>query len=285
MTAIKLLGKPVAERVLAEVAARVTALADLGRQVGLATVQVGDDPASEVYLGTKHRAAGRVGISSASHRLPAEATEGDVTALVESLNWDETVHGMIVQLPIPEHLNAMAVIDAIDPNKDADGLHPNNLGLLAQGRPRFIPATPQGVMEMLDFYDIDVAGRLVTVVGRSVLVGRPLALLLGMRGTDATVVQAHSRSKDLADLCRLSDVVIVAAGRPRLLTVDMVKPGAAVIDVGITRGDDGLEGDVDPAVAEVAGAMSPVPGGVGPLTVACLLRNTVAAAELSRHAR
>lgn len=281
MPATMLRGKPVAEKLHAETAARASALRDQGITPHLATVQVGDDPASEVYLASKHRAAERAGIHSTPHELSAETDLHTLAALLDELNADPAVHGVIVQLPIPDHLEAFDAIDRIDPHKDVDGLHPENLGLLGQGRPRFVSATPQGVAAMLDFYGIEVAGEMVTIIGRSILVGRPLALLLGNRGSDATVVAAHSRTQELQRLCLDSDVLVVAAGRPGLVTPDMVRPGATVIDVGISRTEDGLAGDVDPAVAEVAGAMSPVPGGVGPLTVACLLRNTVAAAEMA----
>lgn len=281
MSATLLRGKPVAEKLHAETAARASALREAGIVPHLATVQVGDDSASEVYLASKHRAAERAGIHSTPHELPADTGLFTLTALLDELNAAPSVHGVIVQLPLPDHLEAFDAIDHIDPRKDVDGLHPENLGLLGQGRPRFVSATPQGVAAMLDFYAVDVAGKVVTIIGRSILVGRPLALLLGNRGSDATVVAAHSRTQELRRLCFESDVIVVAAGRPGLVTPEMVSPGATVIDVGISRTEDGLAGDVDPAVADVAGAISPVPGGVGPLTVACLLRNTVAAAEMA----
>ncbi|MDH3470399.1 MAG: bifunctional 5,10-methylenetetrahydrofolate dehydrogenase/5,10-methenyltetrahydrofolate cyclohydrolase, partial [Acidimicrobiia bacterium] len=196
------------------------------------------------------------------------------------LNLDPAVDGMIVQLPLPDGLDGEAAVEAIDPNKDADGLHPHSLGSLVLGRPGPVPATPQGIMEMLDFYNIDPSGKSAVVVGRSFLVGKPMSLLLGAKGVDATVTVAHSRTPDLADLCRQADILVAATGAPRMITAEFVKPGATVIDVGITRTESGLVGDVDlDAVSEVAGAVTPVPGGVGPLTIACLLRNAVMLAE------
>ncbi len=280
MSAQTLSGKDVATAVRAEVTARVAALAERGKSVGLATVLVGDDPASQVYVRNKHRAALAAGMQSFDEHLPADATEGDVVAVIDRLNRDGAVDGMIVQLPLPGDLDGNAAVEAVDPGKDADGLHPYNLGLLLLDRPGPQPATPSGVMRILSHYGIPTRGALAVVVGRSFLVGRPLALMLGAKGIDATVVQAHSRTPDLAALTRTADIVVAAAGIPGLITADHVRPGSVVIDVGINRTAHGLVGDVDfDAVSEVAGAITPVPGGVGPMTIASLLANTVALAE------
>ena len=280
MTATILSGREVAAVVRAEVAERVAALAAVGRAVGLATVLVGDDPASHVDVRNKHRAAVEVGIASFDEHLPGDAAQDAVLAVIARLNGDERVDGMIVQLPLPGDLDGNAAVEAIDPAKDADGLHPHNLGLLVLDRPGPQPATPTGVMRILAHYGIETRGALAVVVGRSFLVGRPLALMLGAKGVDATVVQAHSRTPDLGSLTRQADILVAAAGIPALITADHVKPGATVIDIGINRTETGLVGDVDfTSVREVAGAITPVPGGVGPMTIASLLANTVAAAE------
>jgi methylenetetrahydrofolate dehydrogenase (NADP+)/methenyltetrahydrofolate cyclohydrolase len=262
------------------VAEQLARLEAQGRAVGLASVLVGDDPASHVYVTGKHRAAEEVGIRSIDHRLPAGTAQKELEALVERLNLDPQVDGILVQLPLPDTLDEQRVLELIDPRKDVDGLHPINLGRLVLGRPGLVPATPQGVMALLEHYRIDTRGSLAVVVGRSFLVGRPLALLLGARGTDATVVQAHSQTPDLASLTRQADILVLAIGRPGFIGPEHVKPGATVVDVGITRQGDRLHGDVDfEAVAQVAGAITPVPGGVGPMTVAMLLQNTVTAAQ------
>lgn len=280
MSATILSGTDTARVVRAEVSDRVTALAGRGKPVGLATILVGDDPGSHIYVRNKHRAAEEAGMVSIDRTLPATASQADVEALIMDLNADDAVDGMILQLPLPEGLDGEGAVELIDPAKDADGLHPFNLGLLVQGRPGPLPATPGGIMRILDHYDIATAGQMAVVVGRSFLVGRPIALLLGQKGTDATVIQAHSRTPDLAAVCRQGDILVAAVGRAEMITADFVKPGAAVIDVGINRGEEGLVGDVDfDAVSEVAGAVSPVPGGVGPMTIASLLANTVALAE------
>jgi methylenetetrahydrofolate dehydrogenase (NADP+)/methenyltetrahydrofolate cyclohydrolase len=277
LTATILSGTETAEVVRADVAARVAAL---GKPVGLATVLVGDDPGSQIYVRNKHRAAEAAGMESIDHTLPATASQNEVEAAIKELNADPAVDGMILQLPLPDGLDGERAVELIDPAKDADGLHPFNLGLLVQGRPGPLPATPGGIMEVLDRYDIATTGRFAVVVGRSFLVGRPMALLLGQKGTDATVIQAHSRTPDLPAVCRQADILVAAIGRAEMITADYVKPGATVIDVGINRTDDGLVGDVDFAsVSEVAGAITPVPGGVGPMTIASLLANTVALAE------
>lgn len=280
MIARILSGVEVAAALRAEVAAAVAAHPGA---VGLATVLVGDDPASHVYVSLKHAAAVAAGMVSIDRRLPATATQAEVEAVVDKLNADPAVVGMIVQLPLPDGLDGDRVVERVDPGKDADGLHPLNLGRLVLGRPTVTPATPTGILRILDHYHIATVGALAVVVGRSFLVGRPLALMLGARGVDATVIQAHSRTAGLADLTRAADLLVVAAGTPRLIGGADVKPGATVIDVGTTRTESGLVGDVDFAsVVEVAGAVTPVPGGVGPMTIATLLANTVSLARLRR---
>lgn len=275
MTAQILSGKEVAAVVKAEVAGRVGALAADGIRVGLATLLVGDDPASHVYVRNKHRAAEAVGMRSFDHNLPADATQADVEAQVDKLNADPDVTGYIVQLPLPDHLDEHPVVNRIDPNKDADGLHPLNLGRMVLDRPGPRPATPSGILRILDHFDIATEGAFVVVVGRSFLVGRPLAVMLGGRDRNATVALAHTRTQDLTDLTQQADILVAAAGFPGLIGAEHIKPGATVIDVGTTRTEDGLAGDVrfDEAV-EVAGAITPVPGGVGPMTIASLLANT-----------
>lgn len=280
MSALILSGKDVSVAVRSEVAQRVAALGQKGRSVGLATVLVGDDAASKVYVRNKHRAAEAAGMMSFDRHLPGTASQADVQAVVAELNADESVDGMIVQLPLPDGLDGEGAVEMVDPRKDADGLHPFNLGQLVLSRPGPVPATPGGIMRILSYYGIETSGRTAVIVGRSFLVGRPLALLLGKRGIDATVVMAHSRTPDLAGVCREADILVTAVGRPKMFDERFVKPGATVIDVGINRTDDGLVGDVDfDAVVDVAGAITPVPGGVGPMTIATLLANTVALAE------
>ena len=282
MTARLLSGTEVAAAVEAEVAARVAALAARGKSVGLATVLVGEAPASQVYVRGKHRAAARVGMRSFDHTLPAETPAAELTALIDRLNADPAVDGILVQMPLPGGLDPLPFVERIDPAKDADGLHPMNLGRLVLGRPGLRPATPSGILRLLDHYGIETRGAFVVVVGRSFLVGRPLAILLGMKGRDATVALAHTATRDLPDLTRQADILVAAAGVRGLIGADHIRPGATVIDVGVNRTEFGLVGDVDfAAVAEVAGAITPVPGGVGPMTIAGLLENTVAAAE--RH--
>jgi methylenetetrahydrofolate dehydrogenase (NADP+)/methenyltetrahydrofolate cyclohydrolase len=273
-------GKAVAAQVRAEVAERV---AKLPQPPGLAAVLVGDDPASRIYVGQKRRMAAEVGIASIDADLPATISQAELVDRVRMLNENPLVHGILVQLPLPDHIDPVAVQEAIDPRKDVDGLHPENQGLLALGRPRFIPCTPAGCVEILDRSGIELEGRRVCVVGRSALVGRPLSILLGLKapGLNATVTLCHTGTRDLARHTRDAEVIFVAAGRPGTLTGEMVSPGAVVVDVGTNRGPDGrLVGDVDFAsVAEVAAAITPVPGGIGPMTVAMLLLNTVRAAE------
>lgn len=273
-----LTGKEPAKAIKDEVAERINAL---GRRVGLATVLVGDDPASEVYVRMKHKAAAKVGMYTYDHHIPGDTPQDEVEDLVRSLNADPSVDGILVQLPLPDGLDPDAVIDLIDPSKDADGLHPTSLGLVVLERDGgAVPATPQGIMRMLDYYDIETEGRLAVIIGRSRLVGRPMGLLLNHKSANATVVLAHSRTRDLPSITAQADILIVAAGRPGLVTVEGVKPGAVVVDVGINRVDGELVGDVDfETISEVASAITPVPGGVGPMTIASLLLNTVRLAE------
>lgn len=272
-------GKAVAAAVRERVAAEVVELEkERGRIPQLVTVIVGDDPASEVYVAGKHRACKEVGLRSAHHGLPAEATEAELLELVERLNRDEDVDGILVQLPVPAHIDPDRVVAAIDPAKDVDGLTPVNAGLLAHGMPGLVSCTPAGVMELLRHEGVELEGAEAVVVGRSKLVGVPVARLL--LAANATVTACHSRTRDLAAVCRRADVLIAAVGVPRLLGADAIKPGAVVIDVGVNRTEDGLVGDVDfEAAREVAAAITPVPGGVGPMTIAMLLVNTLAAAR------
>jgi methylenetetrahydrofolate dehydrogenase (NADP+)/methenyltetrahydrofolate cyclohydrolase len=264
----------------AEVAGRVGALADRGKRVGLATLMVGDDASSEVYVRAKHRAALEAGIKSFDHRLPKDAGRADVEGKIDELNGDPDVDAYLLQLPLPVHLDAALLLERISPGKDADGLHPHNLGRMVLGLAGPRPATPTGILRLLEHYGLETAGRHVVVVGRSALVGRPLSIMLSARGRDATVTVAHSLSADLASLTLLADLLVVAVGRPGLIGGGHVKEGAVVIDVGTTRVDQGLVGDVAfDEVARVASAVSPVPGGVGPMTIAGLLWNTVMLAE------
>jgi methylenetetrahydrofolate dehydrogenase (NADP+) / methenyltetrahydrofolate cyclohydrolase len=271
-------GKALAERIRAELKREI---ADLG-ELGLATILVGDDSASQIYIRRKHEAAKEVGIHSTDVRMPAETTQEELLDYVASLNGDASIHGILVQLPLPDHLDEEAVIDTIDPVKDVDGLHPSNAGRLYLGRPSLVPATPVGIMALLAAYDIELDGATAVVIGRSIIVGKPVAQLLLQQ--HATVIMCHSHTRDLERETLDADVLVVAAGHPALVTADMVKHGSTVIDVGVNRTEAGLVGDVDPAVTELAGHMTPVPGGVGPMTIACLLRNTVQAARLQRQA-
>ena len=273
-------GRAVAARVRAQVATEVEAFTErTGRRPGLAIVLVGDDPASAVYVAGKQKASREAGIAGFDHRLPADTPEEEVAELVERLNADDEVSGILVQLPVPAPLDGVRLTGLVDPVKDVDGLTPVSAGMLALGRPGLRPCTPQGVMELLAHAGARLEGAEAVVVGRSNLFGKPMAQLL--LAANATVTTAHSRTRDLAAVCRRADVLIVAVGRAGLVRGDWVKPGAVVIDVGTNRTADGLAGDVDFAsVSEVAGAITPVPGGVGPMTIACLLRNTLRAAEL-----
>jgi methylenetetrahydrofolate dehydrogenase (NADP+) / methenyltetrahydrofolate cyclohydrolase len=279
MTATILDGKATAAEIKADLAQRVSKLTAAGVTPGLGTVLVGDDPGSRAYVAGKHRDCAEVGIRSIRKDLPADATQQQVEDVVAELNADPGCTGYIVQLPLPSGLNAQRVLGMIDPAKDADGLQPANLGKLVLGEPGPLPCTPKGIVALLRRYDVPIAGAEVTVIGRGITVGRALGLLLTRRTENATVTQCHTGTRDLAAHTRAADIVVVAAGRPTLLTPDMVKSGAAIVDVGITRTDAGLVGDVDPAVAEVAGFLAPVPGGVGPMTRAMLLVNVVEAAE------
>ena len=272
-------GKAVAARIREQVAAEVKQLvAERGSPPGLATVLVGDDPASRVYVAGKHRACEEVGIASIGRELPADTSEQELLAVVGELNADPAVNGIIVQLPLPAHLDGARATSAVDPAKDVDGLTPVNAGMLVQGRDGLVPATPSGVMELLRAYDTPLEGAHAVVVGRSDLVGKPVAALL--LAQHATVTVCHSRTRDLAQVCRCADVLVAAVGRPRLVTGEMVREGATVIDVGMNRTDEGLVGDVDfEAAARRARAITPVPGGVGPMTIAMLLRNTLKAAH------
>ena len=279
MPAIILDGKATAAAIKAELAGRVAALAARGVRPGLGTVLVGDDPGSRAYVNGKHRDCAEVGIASIRRDLPADATQEQIEAVVDELNADPACTGYIVQLPLPAGIDANRVLSRIDPDKDADGLHPLNLGRLVLGEPGPLPCTPRGIVELLRRYDVPIAGADVTVIGRGITVGRALGLLLTRRSENATVTLCHTGTKDLAAHTRAADIVVVAAGRPGLLTADMIRPGAAVLDVGITRTDAGLVGDVAPEVREVAGYLAPMPGGVGPMTRAMLLANVVDAAE------
>ena len=272
-------GKQTAAQVKAELAAEVAQLTQQGQAPGLGTVLVGDDPGSHAYVGGKHRDCAEVGINSIRVDLPATSTQDDVLAAVRQLNADPACTGYIVQLPLPGGIDTNAVLEAMDPAKDADGLHPMNLGRLVLGAPGPLPCTPRGIVELLSRYDVPIAGAEVVIVGRGVTVGRPLGLLLTRRSENATVTLCHTGTRDLAAHTRGADIVVAAAGVPGLITADMVKPGAAVLDVGITRTAAGLTGDVAPDVAEVAGHLAPMPGGVGPMTRAMLLANVVEAAE------
>ncbi len=280
MSARILDGKALAAEVRREVSTRVAALRARGIAPGLAVVLVGDDPASAVYVRSKTKDARECGIEAFDHKLPADISQAALLALVARLGDDPAVHGILVQLPLPAHLDPDQVIDAIPPHKDVDGLHPENLGRVAQGRPRFVACTPQGCMRLLASANVELSGARAVVLGRSVLVGRPVSYLLS--NASATVTLCHSRTRDLHDAVAAADIVIAAVGKPELVRGTWIKPGAVVIDVGINRMADGkLIGDVEFAVAAArAAAITPVPGGVGPMTRACLLENTVRAAEL-----
>ena len=281
MTARILDGKATAAEIKDDLARRVRVLSGRGVVPGLGTVLVGDDPGSHAYVNGKHRDCAQVGIASLRRDLPADATQEQVDAVVDELNADPACTGYIVQLPLPAGLDQHRVLRRMDPAKDADGLHPASLGSLVLGEPGPLPCTPRGIVALLRRFEVPIAGAEVTVIGRGITVGRALGLLLTRRSENATVTLCHTGTKDLAAHTRAADIVVVAAGRPGLLTADMVKPGAAVVDVGITRTDAGLVGDVAPEVAEVAGFLAPMPGGVGPMTRAMLLANVVEAAERS----
>lgn len=276
MTAIVMRGKPIADRVREEVAAQVEELGG----AGITTILVGDDPASEVYIGHKHRAATSVGMRADDIRLPADTSEEALLERIREINADDAVDGLLVQLPLPSHIDENRILEAIDPAKDIDGLHPFNAGSLYLGRPRLVPGTPLGIMRMLAEHEIELRGARAVVVGRSNIVGKPVAHLLLQ--AHATVTICHSRTVDLQRHTLDADVLVVAAGQLHLVGADMVKAGAVVVDVGMHRTDEGLFGDVDPSAAEVAAYMTPVPGGVGPMTIAMVLQNTVTAARSRR---
>ena len=281
MSAVILDGKAASAAVKADLAERCIRLAEKGVVPGLATILVGDDPGSRSYVGGKHKASAAVGVASFRHDLPADTSQKEVLELVAELNADPAVDGFIVQLPLPGHLDAGEILMGVSPDKDADGLHPVNLGRLALGLSGPRPCTPLGVQELLVRGEVPIAGAHVVVVGRGTTVGRPLAMLLSLKepNANATVTQCHTGTRDIASFTGDADILVVAVGRAGFVTADMVKPGAAVLDVGITRTDAGLAGDVAPDVRDVAGWLAPMPGGVGPMTVALLLRNAVEAAE------
>lgn len=279
MTATILDGKATAQTVKDQLALRVAALKERGIQPGLATVLVGDDPGSHAYVGGKHRDCAEVGIASIRVDMPETSTQADVVAAVTALNADPAVTGYIVQLPLPKGLDSNQVLELMDPDKDADGLHPMSLGRLVLGIDGPLPCTPRGIVELLRAYDVPISGSEVCVVGRGVTVGRPLGLLLTRKSENATVTLCHTGTRDMAAHIARADIVVAAAGVPHFITPDMVKPGAALVDVGITRTEAGLLGDIDPACADVAGWLAPMPGGTGPMTRAMLLANVVEAAE------
>ena len=272
-------GKVVAKAVKEEVRSRVEALKARGIRPGLATVLVGDDPASHVYVRNKQRTCEELGMHSVGHELPATTSQADLLALIDRLNRDPAIHGILVQLPLPKPLRSEPILYAVSPDKDVDGLHPVNVGKLMMGEPRFVPCTPGGIMAMLDYYKLPIEGKSAVVVGRSNLVGKPAAMLLLHR--HATVTICHSKTPDLAEVCRRADILVAAMGKARFIRGEMVKEGAVVIDVGINRQPDGkLVGDVDfEAVAARASWITPVPGGVGPMTIAMLMQNTMLAAS------
>jgi len=281
--ALILNGKELSQTLRAEIAQQV---ADFIQKTGvtpcLAAILVGDDPASQVYVRNKEKACAAVGMKSKLFRLPAETTEAQLLELVDQLNHDDSVHGILCQLPLPKHIPEKVILDAISADKDVDAFHPTNVGLILQGRPRFLPCTPYGIQEMLKRYGIETSGKHVVVLGRSDIVGKPMAAMMVQRGlgADSTVTVCHSHTKDLASITSQADILIVAIGKPKFVTAEMVKEGAVVVDVGINRTDAGLVGDVDfDAVEPKASAITPVPGGVGPLTITMLLGNTLKAAN------
>jgi methylenetetrahydrofolate dehydrogenase (NADP+)/methenyltetrahydrofolate cyclohydrolase len=284
MTAQIINGKEIAAAIRGEVAEEAKELGDKGVTPGLATVLVGDDPASHVYVRAKRKACAEVGVRSWDHDLPASTPQDELLTLIERLNADEEVHGILVQLPLPEHVDEEVVLDAVSPRKDADGFHPYNLGRLVTGKPVVAPATPAGIQELLIRANVETAGADVVIVGRSNIVGKPLANLLVQKaaGANATVTVCHTATKDLPAHTKRADILVAAVGRAHAITAPMIKAGAVVIDVGINRTDAGLVGDVDfEAAKEVASAITPVPGGVGPMTIAMLLKNVCALARKS----
>lgn len=282
MSAIILDGIAASAAIKDDLTERVATLAERGITPGLGTILIGDDIGSKTYVGTKHKTCAEIGVASIRHDLPSDISRTEVLELIAALNADSNCDGYIIQYPVPGHLDYTELIMAVDPAKDADGLHPTNLGFLAlgeSGRPR--PCTPLGIQALLVKHGVAIEGSHIAIVGRGPTVGRPLAMLLSLKGpnANATITQCHTGTKDLGAVTRGADIVVAATGRAGLITPEMIRPGAAVLDVGISRGPGGIVGDVDPAVAEIAGWLAPMPGGVGPMTVAMLLRNTVEAAE------
>ncbi|NLU60746.1 bifunctional methylenetetrahydrofolate dehydrogenase/methenyltetrahydrofolate cyclohydrolase [Rhodococcus sp. HNM0563] len=279
VTATILDGKATRDEIFEDLSVRVAALKDKGITPGLGTILVGDDPGSAAYVRGKHNDCAKVGITSIRKDLPADITQEQLEAVIDELNADPACTGYIVQLPLPKHLDENAALERIDPAKDADGLHPVNLGRLVLGKDAALPCTPRGIVHLLRRYEVPINGAHVVVIGRGVTVGRPIGLLLTRRSENATVTLCHTGTKDLAAEVKRADIIVAAAGVPALITADMVKPGAAVLDVGVSRTADGLRGDVAADVSDVAGFLSPNPGGVGPLTRAFLLTNVVERAE------
>jgi methylenetetrahydrofolate dehydrogenase (NADP+)/methenyltetrahydrofolate cyclohydrolase len=288
MAATMLDGKSIAKTVQAEIKLRVAEFSDQFQAAPLlAAVLVGDDPASHVYVRNKERACQRVGIQSQLHRMPADSTTEDVLGRVDRLNNDPAVNGILVQLPLPQGVDTQRILDAVDPDKDVDAFHPTNVGLISQGRPRYLPCTPHGIIQILFRSGIHTAGKNVCVIGRSDIVGKPMAMMLAQKNSalgpemaNATVTLCHSRTRNLEEIAVRAEILIAAIGQPDFVTANMIKPGAVVIDVGINRTDKGLVGDVDfEAASQIASQITPVPGGVGPLTVTMLLENTLAAAN------
>ncbi len=281
MVAIILDGKLTAQKVKNELAKRVEILKAKGIHPGLGTILVGDDPGSHAYVGGKHKDCAEVGISSIKVELPASASQSDVMQAIQKLNLDKNCTGYIVQLPLPKGLNANQALEAMDPKKDADGLHPVNLGRLVLGQPAPLPCTPRGIVELLRAYEVPIDGKEVVVVGRGITVGRPIGLLLTRKTENATVTLCHTGTKNLIEHTKKADIIIAAAGVAHLIKPNMIKPGSALLDVGITRTEKGLIGDIDPEVKNVAGFFAPMPGGTGPMTRAMLLANVVDEAERS----
>ncbi|MGA9374000.1 MAG: bifunctional methylenetetrahydrofolate dehydrogenase/methenyltetrahydrofolate cyclohydrolase [Mycobacterium sp.] len=279
MAATTLDGKSTRDEILGDLRGRVATLTAAGRTPGLGTILVGDDPGSQAYVRGKHADCAKVGITSIRRDLPADISQATLDGTIDELNANPECTGYIVQLPLPKHLDENNALERIDPDKDADGLHPTNLGRLVLGKESALPCTPRGIVHLLRRFDVPIAGAHVVVIGRGVTVGRPLGLLLTRRSENATVTLCHTGTRDLAALTRQADIVVAAVGVPFLVTADMVKPGAAVVDVGVSRVDGKLAGDVAPDVWDVAGQVSPNPGGVGPLTRAFLLTNVVERAE------
>lgn len=279
MTATRMNGNLLRDEIIAALHERIAAAGS--PEICLATVLVGDDGPSRRYVDSKHKKAAEAGLVSRHADLPATATQAEVESTVRGLVADDSVHGILVQLPLPDGLDPEPVIDLIPPEKDVDGLTERSMGRLVRGRPGLVGCTPLGVLRLLERYDIATSGRRAVVIGRSTLVGLPLSLLLARKGVDATVTLAHSRTPDMASVVREADIVVAAAGQARMITAEMVKPGATVIDVGVSRTEAGIVGDVDfDEVVEIAGHITPMPGGTGPMTIACLMENTLAAAEL-----